>query len=107
MLKAESVSVRGGVKLLSSPALLVQPQWRIHTLTEQPLDTQVHTHTYTCTDTVQAHKCFNGCVFVSFHQAADVPSLMTVSEVLHSRYQSHSNSCLQRHTSVDLHISDL
>ncbi|XP_051947393.1 CST complex subunit CTC1 [Xyrauchen texanus] len=56
VLKAESVSVRGGVKLLSSPALLMQPQWRIHTLTEQPPDTQ----------------------------AADVPSLMTVSEVLHS-----------------------
>ncbi|KAM9445852.1 CST complex subunit CTC1 [Clarias gariepinus] len=33
VLSCSCVPVRGGVSLLSSPALLVQPKWRIHTLT--------------------------------------------------------------------------
>ncbi|XP_056588317.1 CST complex subunit CTC1 isoform X1 [Triplophysa dalaica] len=57
VLKAESISARGGVKLLSNPALLMKHQWRLHTLThtEQLLDTQ-----------------------------SDVGAVMSVSKVLHS-----------------------
>ncbi|XP_073678894.1 CST complex subunit CTC1-like, partial [Garra rufa] len=55
VLKAKSVSARGGVTQLSSPALLLQPQWRIHTITEELPDAQ-----------------------------SGVPALMSVSEVLHS-----------------------
>uniref|UniRef100_A0A672Q453 CST complex subunit CTC1 n=1 Tax=Sinocyclocheilus grahami TaxID=75366 RepID=A0A672Q453_SINGR len=55
VLKAKVVSARGGVTQLSSPALLLQPQWRIHTITEELPDTQ-----------------------------SGVPALMSVSAVLHS-----------------------
>ncbi|XP_067301406.1 CST complex subunit CTC1 isoform X2 [Pseudorasbora parva] len=55
VLKAKEISARGGVTQLSSPALLLQPQWRIHTLTDELPDAQ-----------------------------SGVPALMTVSEVLHS-----------------------
>uniref|UniRef100_A0A671SK34 CST complex subunit CTC1 n=1 Tax=Sinocyclocheilus anshuiensis TaxID=1608454 RepID=A0A671SK34_9TELE len=55
VLKAKGVSARGGVTQLSSPALLLQPQWRIHTITEELPDTQ-----------------------------SGVPALMSVSAVLHS-----------------------
>ncbi|XP_072552754.1 CST complex subunit CTC1 isoform X2 [Salminus brasiliensis] len=37
VLCGSSVPVRGGVTLLSSPSLLIQPQWRIHTLTHSLL----------------------------------------------------------------------
>ncbi|XP_043088508.1 CST complex subunit CTC1 [Puntigrus tetrazona] len=40
LLKAKGVLARGGVTQLSSPALLLQPQWRIHTITEELPDTQ-------------------------------------------------------------------
>lgn len=55
VLEAKGVSARGGVTQLSSPSLLLQPQWRVHTLTEEPADAQ-----------------------------AAAPALMSVSEVLHS-----------------------
>ncbi|XP_051737143.1 CST complex subunit CTC1 [Ctenopharyngodon idella] len=55
VLKAKAVSARGGVTQLSSPALLLQPQWRMHTLTDELPDAQ-----------------------------SGVPALMSVSEVLHS-----------------------
>ncbi|KAL7863887.1 hypothetical protein AOLI_G00153070 [Acnodon oligacanthus] len=38
-----SVPVRGGVTLLSSPTLIVHPQWRIHTLTQSLLCAQILT----------------------------------------------------------------
>ncbi|XP_036447454.1 CST complex subunit CTC1 [Colossoma macropomum] len=43
VLCGSSVPVRGGVTLLSSPALLIQPQWRIHTLTQSLLCAQIQT----------------------------------------------------------------
>ncbi|XP_026093110.1 CST complex subunit CTC1-like [Carassius auratus] len=55
VLQAKGVPARGGVTQLSSPALLVQPQWRIHSITEELPDVQ-----------------------------SAVPVLMSVSEVLHS-----------------------
>ncbi|KAF4096211.1 CST complex subunit CTC1 [Onychostoma macrolepis] len=55
VLKAKGVSAKGGVTQLSSPALLLQQQWRIHTITEELPDTQ-----------------------------SGVPALMSVSAVLHS-----------------------
>ncbi|KAL1249201.1 hypothetical protein QQF64_020206 [Cirrhinus molitorella] len=55
VLKAKGVSPRGGVTQLSSPTLLLQPQWRIHLITEELPDAQ-----------------------------SGVPALMSVSEVLHS-----------------------
>ncbi|XDV46698.1 hypothetical protein PO909_014537, partial [Leuciscus waleckii] len=58
VLKATGVSARGGVSQLSSPALLLQPQWRLHTLADTLTDEQVN--------------------------QSDVPALMSVSEVLHS-----------------------
>ncbi|XP_065131812.1 CST complex subunit CTC1 [Paramisgurnus dabryanus] len=38
VLKAESISVRGGVKLLSNPTLLINNQWKINTLTDTQSD---------------------------------------------------------------------
>ncbi|XP_077081262.1 CST complex subunit CTC1 [Siphateles boraxobius] len=58
VLKATGVSARGGVTQLISPALLLQPQWRLHTLTDTLTDEQCH--------------------------QSGVPALMSVSEVLHS-----------------------
>ncbi|KAK1803641.1 hypothetical protein P4O66_020758, partial [Electrophorus voltai] len=52
VLSGSSVPVRGGVTLLSSPSLLMQPEWRIHTVTPSIPTAQVrHTHaiTFYCT----------------------------------------------------------
>ncbi|KAF4078374.1 hypothetical protein AMELA_G00198540 [Ameiurus melas] len=40
VLSYSCVSMRGGVSLLSNPALLIQSKWRIHTLTPPPLLSQ-------------------------------------------------------------------
>ncbi|XP_076842186.1 CST complex subunit CTC1 [Brachyhypopomus gauderio] len=54
VLSGRSVPVKGGVTLLSSPSLFIQPEWRIHTVTPS--------------STAQPH----------------IPGLMTVSQVLSS-----------------------
>ncbi|XP_007237564.3 CST complex subunit CTC1 isoform X2 [Astyanax mexicanus] len=41
VLCGSTVPAKGGVTLLSSPSLLVQPQWRIHTLTQLLLSEQI------------------------------------------------------------------
>ncbi|XP_062871489.1 CST complex subunit CTC1 [Trichomycterus rosablanca] len=55
VMSCSSVPTKGGVSLIGSPALLVQPQWRIHTLAPSPLLPQT-----------------------------EVQKIMSVSELLHS-----------------------